>query len=205
MSNSSMNSMKKKAVAAALTAGLLGGGAAGMIMGSTGVSGAQETTTTVEQQAGDTTDATGSDAGRPDPSERFATTLAPLVEAEPLLGPEAAALMRPGVPVQMRTPAGGAGPVPVAAQLDLMAFAVAVGAKRAVMAKPTDASRSSGYVVGGISPIAQRTALPTVLDETAQLFETIYVSAGKRGLQVELSPADLRAITGAGWGDIAGW
>jgi hypothetical protein len=81
MSNSSMNSMKKKAVAAALTAGLLGGGAAGMIMGSTGVSGAQETTTTVEQQAGDATDATGSDAGRPDPSERFATTLAPLVEA----------------------------------------------------------------------------------------------------------------------------
>ena len=97
------------------------------------------------------------------------------------------------------------GIVPVAAQLDLKAFAVAVGAKRAVMAKPTDASRSSGYVVGGISPIAQRTALPTVLDETAQLFETIYVSAGKRGLQVQLSPADLRAITGAGWGDIAGW
>ena len=73
----------------------------------------------------------------------------------------------------------------------------------ATMAKPAEASRSSGYVVGGISPIAQRTPLPTVLDETAQLFDTILVSAGKRGLQVELAPADLLAITGATWADIA--
>ena len=95
------------------------------------------------------------------------------------------------------------GIVPVAGQLDLKAFAAAVGAKRATMAKPAEASRSSGYVVGGISPIAQRTPLPTVLDETAQLFDTILVSAGKRGLQVELAPADLLAITGATWADIA--
>lgn len=95
------------------------------------------------------------------------------------------------------------GIVPVATQLDLKRFAAAVGAKKAVMAKPADAARSSGYVVGGISPIAQKTALPTVVDEAAQLFDTIYVSAGKRGLQVELSPADLLAITGATWGDIA--
>lgn len=95
------------------------------------------------------------------------------------------------------------GIVPVAGQLDLKAFAAAVGAKRATMARPAEASRSSGYVVGGISPIAQRTPLPTVLDETAQLFDTILVSAGKRGLQVELAPADLLAITGATWADIA--
>lgn len=95
------------------------------------------------------------------------------------------------------------GIVPVAAQLDLKAFATAVGAKRATMAKPADAARSSGYVVGGISPIAQKVALPTVLDETAQLFDTIFVSAGRRGLQVELEPADLLAITAAAWGDIA--
>lgn len=82
MGNSSMNTMKKKAVAAALAAGLLGGGAAGMIMGSTGVSGAQETTTTVEQQAGDTDSGdTATDAGRPEMSEHFTSAIAPLVEA----------------------------------------------------------------------------------------------------------------------------
>ena len=95
------------------------------------------------------------------------------------------------------------GIVPVAAQLDLKAFATAVGAKKATMAKPADAARSSGYVVGGISPIAQKAPLPTVLDETAQLFDTVFVSAGRRGLQVELAPADRLAITGATWGDIA--
>lgn len=94
------------------------------------------------------------------------------------------------------------GIVPVAAQLDLKALAATLGAKRATMATPDAAARSSGYVVGGISPIGQRTPLPTVLDETAELFDTIYVSAGKRGLQVELTPADLVRITGGRIADI---
>lgn len=95
------------------------------------------------------------------------------------------------------------GIVPVACQLDLKAFAAAFDVKKVSLAKPSEASRSSGYVVGGISPIGQKTPLRTVLDESAQLFDTVLVSAGRRGLQVELAPADLLAITDATWGDIA--
>ncbi len=85
------------------------------------------------------------------------------------------------------------GVVPVAAQLDLKALAAAAGGKRAQLAKVSDAERSSGYVAGGISPLGQRKALPTVVDDSATSFSTIMVSAGKRGLQVELAPADLVA------------
>ncbi|QIZ98571.1 Cys-tRNA(Pro) deacylase [Leifsonia sp. PS1209] len=92
------------------------------------------------------------------------------------------------------------GIVPVTGMLDLKALAAAVGAKRATMADPAVAERKTGYVVGGISPIGQKTRLRTVLDETAQLWDTVFVSGGKRGMDVELSPTDLLAVTA---GDVA--
>ena len=95
------------------------------------------------------------------------------------------------------------GIVPVAGHLDLKALAAVLGAKKASLADPAVAARSSGYVVGGISPIGQRTRLRTVLDASADDFDTIFVSAGKRGLQVELSPANLRQVTGAQSASIA--
>ena len=95
------------------------------------------------------------------------------------------------------------GVVPVAGSLDLKALAVAVGGKRGVMAEPAVAERSTGYVVGGISPLGQRTRLPTVVDETAQLWDTVVVSAGRRGLSVELSSSDLVRLTAAVVADVA--
>jgi Cys-tRNA(Pro)/Cys-tRNA(Cys) deacylase len=89
------------------------------------------------------------------------------------------------------------GVVPVAARLDLKALAAAAGGKRATMAEPAAAARATGYVVGGISPLAHRSRLPVVVDESALSFPSVYVSAGKRGLQVELAPADLVRAAGA--------
>lgn len=87
--------------------------------------------------------------------------------------------------------------VPVAATLDLKALAAAAAGRKAAMADPADAERTTGYVLGGISPLGQRKALPTVVDESALGFGTVLVSAGRRGLQVELSPADLVRLTRA--------
>jgi Cys-tRNA(Pro)/Cys-tRNA(Cys) deacylase len=87
--------------------------------------------------------------------------------------------------------------VPVAGQLDLKALASAVGGKRATMADPALAERVTGYVRGGISPLGQRRKLPTILDASVSTHPTICVSAGRRGLEVELSPEDLTKLTNA--------
>ncbi len=95
------------------------------------------------------------------------------------------------------------GIVPVTGSLDLKALAGAVGVKRATMADVSVAERTTGYVVGGISPIGQRKQLVTVVDDSAQEHETILVSGGRRGLDLELSPTDLVAVTEGRYAPIA--
>ena len=89
------------------------------------------------------------------------------------------------------------GIVPVTGQLDLKALARALGGSKAVMADPAAAERATGYVVGGISPVGQKRPHRTVVDESALTHPSVYVSGGRRGLDLELAPADLVAVTNA--------
>ena len=117
------------------------------------------------------------------------------IEAAEVLGVEPARVFK-----TLMTDADGTlvvGIVPVTGRLDLKAIAAAVGAKKAELADPKVAERRTGYVIGGISPLGQKMSHPTVLDETAELFETIYVSGGRRGFDIELAPADLARATAA--------
>lgn len=95
------------------------------------------------------------------------------------------------------------GIVPVSGQLDLKALARALGGSKATMAEVAAAERATGYVAGGISPIGQKRRHPTVVDASALRHETVFVSGGRRGLDIELAPADLIAVTDATTAPIA--
>ena len=87
--------------------------------------------------------------------------------------------------------------IPVSMTLNMKQIAKAAAAKKAAMAEKSEVERVTGYVLGGVSPLGQKKRLPTYIDTSAQSFSTIFVSAGRRGLEIELSPQDLRALTGA--------
>jgi Cys-tRNA(Pro)/Cys-tRNA(Cys) deacylase len=87
------------------------------------------------------------------------------------------------------------GVVPVSAMLNMKLIAKATGAKKAEMANQADVERSTGYILGGVSPLGQKKKLKTIIDNSAKQFDTIYVSAGRRGLEIELRPDDLARLT----------
>ena len=93
--------------------------------------------------------------------------------------------------------------VPVSRQLDLKLFAKAIGSKKVKMADKNNVEQKTGYVLGGVSPIGQKKKLKTIIDSSALKFNTVYVSAGRRGLQIELSPKDLGSLTNAIYDEIS--
>ena len=94
------------------------------------------------------------------------------------------------------------GVLPVCSQLNMKRMARAAGAKRAAMAEKNAVERATGYVLGGVSPLGQKKCLPTLIDTSALNFSTIYVSAGRRGLEIELSPQDLQHLVNGAFADI---
>lgn len=94
------------------------------------------------------------------------------------------------------------GVVPVSSMLSMKLIAKAMGAKKAAMAEKALVERSTGYVLGGVSPLGQKKRLKTIIDASARNFSTIYVSAGRRGLEIELSPEDLKSLTNGDFADI---
>lgn len=95
------------------------------------------------------------------------------------------------------------GVVPVSGMLNMKRMAKACGAKKAAMAGPPEVQRATGYVLGGVSPLGQKKRLKTIIDSTAGPFETVYVSAGRRGMDIELQPADLQSLLAADYADIS--
>lgn len=95
------------------------------------------------------------------------------------------------------------GVLPVSSQLNLKAIASAVSTKKVVLADKKKVQRVTGYMLGGVSPLGQKKHLTTVIDETAQCFDTIYISAGQRGLEIELNPGDLQRLTQAKYANIS--
>jgi Cys-tRNA(Pro)/Cys-tRNA(Cys) deacylase len=95
------------------------------------------------------------------------------------------------------------GLVPVETTLNLKLMAKALGAKKVAMAAAADVERATGYVLGGVSPLGQKRKLKTIIDKSASEFQTIYVSAGRRGLEIELTPQDLLALTRGGFAMIS--
>jgi Cys-tRNA(Pro)/Cys-tRNA(Cys) deacylase len=94
------------------------------------------------------------------------------------------------------------GVLPVACMLSLKRLARVAGAKKAAMADPSDVQRATGYVLGGVSPLGQKKRLRTIIDASAKAFPSIYFSAGRRGLQIEMDPHDLMRLTGGMFADI---
>lgn len=93
--------------------------------------------------------------------------------------------------------------LPVSRQLDMKRCAKVLGSKKVVMAEKKSVERVTGYVLGGVSPLGQKKPLRTVIDQSASMFATVYVSAGRRGLEIELAPGDLRDLTDAQFASIA--